>query len=236
MIEQLNVQRGVLPARAAARRAVVDALIARGAVAVVRLSSAAAGKDAVLALEAGGVTAIEVTMTTPGALQLIEQLAANSQLLIGAGSVMTAAMAREAIEAGAKYVVSPVFDADVMATAHTYDCASLPGAYTPTEIMQAYKSGADLVKVFPADTLGPAYLKSVLAPMPFLELMPTGGVTPDNIGQWLTAGAVAAGLGSALVDSALIAQRDWTSLTARARTVTDNVARARAGAISGRRV
>lgn len=230
MIDALNIMRGVLPARAAVRRAIVDALIARGAIAVVRLPTPEWGAEAVGALASGGVTAIEVTMTTPGALKLIGQLAGNSALLVGAGSVLTADNARQAIDAGAKYVVSPVFDADVLATAHTYDCAALPGAYTPTEMLQAYKAGADLVKVFPADTLGPGYLKAVLAPMPFLELIPTGGVTPDNVGSWLGGGAVAVGLGGSLVDAKLVAARDWAALTARARRVTEQVAVARAGA------
>lgn len=228
MIDALNIMRGVHPARAAARRAVVDAIISRGAVAVVRLASAERARDVVRALADGGVTAIEVTLTTPGALTLIELLGReHGGLLIGAGSVLTADAARQAIEAGAKYVVSPAFDADVLATAHTYDCAALPGAYTPTEMLRAYQAGADLVKVFPADTLGPSYFKAVLAPMPFLELMPTGGVTPENVGTWLKAGAVAVGLGGSLVDNAAVAARDWATLTAKARTVADAVRAAR---------
>lgn len=234
MIDALNVMRGVQPARAAKRRAVVDALIERGAVAVVRLASADRARDTVRALADGGVTAIEVTLTTPGAIALIESLRRlDSTLIVGAGSVLTAAAAREAIEAGATYVVSPVFDGDVLATAHTYDVPALPGAYTPTEALHAYREGADLVKLFPADTLGPAYLKGMLAPMPFLELMPTGGVTPDNVGTWLKAGAVAVGLGGSLVDPALVAAGDWNALASRARTVCEQVSRTRA-AMAGR--
>lgn len=229
MIDALNIMRGVHPARAATRRAVVDALIARGAVAVVRLSTADLARDAIVALADGGVTAIEVTLTTPNALELISALRRDREsLLVGAGSVLSAAQAREAVEAGARYLVSPVFDADVLATAHTYDVPALPGAYTPTEMLHAYKAGADLVKVFPADSLGPSYFKAVLAPMPFLELMPTGGVTPENVGTWLKAGAVAVGLGGSLVDPALVAARDWRALTERARRVTEQVALARA--------
>jgi 2-dehydro-3-deoxyphosphogluconate aldolase / (4S)-4-hydroxy-2-oxoglutarate aldolase len=230
MIDALNIMRGVHPARAAARRTVVDALLAHGAVAVVRLGDASRGRDVAAALVAGGVHAIEVTLTTPGALALIETLVkSESSLMVGAGSVLGAEAAREAIEAGARYLVSPVFDSDMLATAHTYDIPAFPGAYTPTEIFRAYKAGADLVKVFPAETLGPAYIKGVLAPMPFLELMPTGGVTPDNVGTWLAAGAVAVGLGSALVDPALVQARDFATITARARKVSDGIATARAG-------
>lgn len=235
MIDALNIMRGVHPARAATRRSVVDALLARGAVAVLRLPSEDWGREAVQAVASGGVTAIEVTLTTPGALRLIEQLSANEQLLVGAGSVLSAEAAREAIDAGARYLVSPVFDPDVLATAHTYDVPALPGAFTPTEMLQAYKAGADLVKVFPADSFGPGYFKAVLAPMPFLELMPTGGVTPDNVGQWLDAGAVAVGLGSALIDPRLVATRDWPALTARARVVSEQVALQRARKLLGDR-
>jgi 2-dehydro-3-deoxyphosphogluconate aldolase/(4S)-4-hydroxy-2-oxoglutarate aldolase len=229
MIDALNIMRGVHPARAATRRAIIDSLISRGAVAVVRLKSADRARDVVEAIADGGVTAIEVTLTTPNALTLITQLRRDQEsLLVGAGSVLSAEQARQAIEAGARYVVSPTFDPDVLATAHTYDVPALPGAYTPTEMLRAYQAGADLVKVFPADNLGPAYFKAVLSPMPFLELMPTGGVTPDNVGTWLSAGAVAVGLGSSLVDPALVQARDWSALTARARQVMSQVKAARA--------
>ncbi|MES2523993.1 MAG: bifunctional 4-hydroxy-2-oxoglutarate aldolase/2-dehydro-3-deoxy-phosphogluconate aldolase [Gemmatimonadota bacterium] len=235
MMNARNVLHGVQPARAAKRRAVIDGLIDCGAVAVVRLASAERAQDTARALADGGVTAIEVTLTTPGALALISTLRREqSTLLVGAGSVLSAAAAREAIEAGASYVVSPVFDADVLATAHTYDVPALPGAYTPTELLHAFQAGADLVKLFPADALGPAFLKAVLAPMPFLELMPTGGVTPDNVAQWLRAGAVAVGLGGSLVDPALVAARDWRAITTRARQVSEQVALARSTAASNR--
>ena len=229
MIDALHVMRGVHSARAATRRAVVDRLIAHGAVAVFRLPDASRGRDVAAALVAGGVQSIEVTLTTPGALSLIASLAkSDPSLIVGAGSVLSAEAAREAIDAGASYVVSPVFDADLLATAHTYDIPAFPGAYTPTEMFRAYQAGADLVKVFPADSLGPSYIKGVLAPMPFLELMPTGGVTPDNVGTWIAAGVVAVGLGSALVDPALVHAGDFATITTRARTVSDGIAVARA--------
>lgn len=214
-----------------ARRRIVDDLVARGAVAVVRLPDARRAPAVVDALAAGGVTAIELTLTTPGALELIAALrkAGGDALLVGAGSVLDADTARRAVEAGAAYVVSPVFRAEVVAESHRQGVPAMPGAYTPTEILTAHEAGADVVKVFPADTLGPAYLKGVLAPMPFLRLMPTGGVTPANVGDWLRAGAVAAGLGSALVDARLVAADDMAAITARARQTTENVAAARRG-------
>ncbi len=217
-------------AGSAARRSTIDALIHAGAVAVVRLPDASRGEAVVSALLSGGVRAIEVTMTTAGALDLIATLSASfgDALLLGAGSVLTEAHARQAIDAGARYVVSPVLDEAVIAAAHGHDIPALPGAFTPTEIVRAHHAGADLVKVFPADSLGPAYIRSVLAPMPFLELMPTGGVTPDNVGAWIAAGAVAVGLGSALVDPRLVSAGDFAGISARARVVTEGIAHARA--------
>jgi 2-dehydro-3-deoxyphosphogluconate aldolase/(4S)-4-hydroxy-2-oxoglutarate aldolase len=212
-----------------ARQRTVDQLVAHGAVAVVRLSNARLVREAVNALHAGGVRAVELTMTTPDALAVIEELARwmGDELLVGAGSVLGPDAARRAIDAGAEYVVSPVFRRAVVEEAHRQGVPAMPGAFTPTEILTAHDAGADLVKVFPADSLGPAFIKGVLAPMPFLRLMPTGGVTPDNAGEWLRAGAYAVGLGSALVDPKLVASGDLAGLTERARRVTAQVAEAR---------
>jgi len=218
-----------------ARRRIVDDLVARGAVAVVRLPDAARALAVVDALAAGGVTAIELTLTTPGALELIAALrkAGGEALLVGAGSVLDADTARRAVEAGATYVVSPVFRAEVVAESHRQGVPAMPGAYTPTEILTAHEAGADVVKVFPSEALGPAFFKGVLAPMPFLRLMPTGGVTPENAGEWIRAGAVAVGVGSALMDPKLIAAGDFDALTERARRLTRGVAEARAAMAGG---
>jgi len=215
---------------ARARQRTVDQLVAHGAVAVVRLPSARLVREVVDAVLAGGVRAIELTMTTPDALAMLEELARwrSDELLLGAGSVLGAEAARAAVDAGAEYVVSPVFKRAVVEEAHRLGVPALPGAFTPTEILTAHEAGADLVKVFPADSLGPAFVKGVLGPVPFLRLVPTGGVTPDNAGDWLRAGAAAVGLGSALVDPALVAAGDLAALTARARRVSAAVADARA--------
>ena len=201
-----------------------------GAVAVVRVRSADEAMAVSDALTAGGMQAIELTLTTPGALDVLRALRVRGgdALLLGAGSVLTVEDARAAIDAGASYIVSPVLDLDVMAVAHDADVPAMPGAYTPTELLVAYKAGADVVKLFPADGLGARYLRGLLAPMPFLPIMPTGGVTPDNIGDWLRAGAVAAGLGSALVDPSLVKSGDLATITARARQVVLGVTEARA--------
>ena len=214
------------------RQEVVRRISELGAVAVVRLADAGQVRRVVEAIHAGGVSAVEMTMTTPGALASIEELTRSmpAEVLVGVGSVLDADTARRAIEAGARYVVSPVFRADVVAEAHRQGVAAMPGAFTPTEILAAHEAGADVIKVFPADVLGTAFIKGVLAPMPFLKLMPTGGVTPDNVGEWLGAGCVAVGLGSALVDARRVdgGSLDW--LTERARRIADGVAAARGGA------
>jgi 2-dehydro-3-deoxyphosphogluconate aldolase/(4S)-4-hydroxy-2-oxoglutarate aldolase len=217
---------------APAGEAIVRRIEALGTLAVVRLPRAEDVLPVARALHAGGVSAIEVTMTVPNALDAIRQLAreAGDDLLIGVGSVLDEDTARRAVEAGARFVVSPVFKPLVLEEAHRQGAACLPGAFTPTEILRAHEAGADLVKVFPSESLGPSFIKGVMAPMPFLRLCPTGGVTPRNAGQWIRAGAAAVGLGSALVDTALVDNRDWGTITALARTTADAVAAARGGA------
>ena len=214
------------------RDAIVRRIEALGALAVVRLFRAEDVLPVAQALHAGGVSAIEVTMTVPGALDAIRRLAreGGGDLLVGVGSVLDEDTARQAVEAGARFVVSPVFKPLVLEEAHRQGAACLPGAFTPTEILRAHEAGADLVKVFPSDALGPSFIKGVMAPMPFLKLCPTGGVTPQNAGQWIRAGAAAVGLGSALVDTALVDNRDWGMITALARQTADAVAAARGGA------
>lgn len=214
------------------RARIAERIVALGALAVVRLPRADDVLPVARALHAGGVSAVEVTMTVPGALQAIERLAREmgDEVLVGVGSVLDAETARRAVEAGARFVVSPVFKAEVVEEAHRHGVPALPGAFTPTEILRAHEAGADLVKVFPSDALGPSFIKGVMAPMPFLKLCPTGGVTPANAGEWIRAGAAAVGLGSALVDTALVAKGDWATITRLARTTADAVAAARGGA------
>jgi 2-dehydro-3-deoxyphosphogluconate aldolase/(4S)-4-hydroxy-2-oxoglutarate aldolase len=181
------------------------------------------------AVVAGGVTVVELSMTTPGALEMIADLARwrADEVIVGAGSVLGASTARQAVDAGARFVVSPVHRAEVISEAHRHGVPAMPSAYTPTEILDAYDGGGDLVKLFPAATLGPAFLEAVLAPMPFLRVIATGGITPESAGAWVRAGAAAVGLGAALVDPRLVAAGDLTGLTARARAVAAAVADAR---------
>ena len=204
----------------------VARVAAEQAVAVVRTDSPDAMVELARALLAGGVSCIEITLTVPGALDAIRRVAEDlaqdadaPEVLIGAGSVLDAQQAESAIEAGASYVVSPLFKRDIVEAAHSLDAAAMPGCFTPTEILTATEAGADVVKVFPADALGMAFFRGVLAPMPHLRLMPTGGVSLTNADGWVAAGAVAVGVGSALVDKRAVAAGDWATITANARTL-----------------
>jgi 2-dehydro-3-deoxyphosphogluconate aldolase/(4S)-4-hydroxy-2-oxoglutarate aldolase len=214
----------------AARRALRERVERLGAVAVVRLGNTESAIRVADALHAGGVTALEITVTVPDAFSVIAAITRRfgDEVCVGVGTVLDVETVRGAVAAGARYVVSPVFRPAVIAESHRLGVPAMPGAITPTEMLTAHEAGADVVKIFPADRFGPGYLKSVLAPMPFLRLMPTGGVTPDNVGDWIDAGAVAVGLGGALVDARLVAAGDWSAITARARRVADGVAAARA--------
>ena len=200
-----------------------------GIVAVIRLEHAAVLSRVVEALAAGGVRAIEVTMTVPGAIESIRQLAARASddVLLGAGTVLDPETARRTIDAGARFVVSPVSRPSLIEACHAAGVPALPGCYSPTEILNAWDAGADIVKVFPAGGLGPAFFKDVRAPLPQVRLMPTGGVSIDNAGEWIRAGAVAVGVGSALVDPRLVAAGDFAAITERAARIVEHVRTAR---------
>ena len=201
-----------------------------GVVAVIRLKDPDTLRAVVDALAAGGVRALEVTMTVPRAVELIGELAPTlpDGFLLGAGTVTDARTARAVIDAGAAYIVSPVFRPEVIAACHEHQVPAIPGCLTPTEILAAHEAGADIIKVFPATTLGPQFLKDVRAPLPQVKLMPTGGVTLDNAGDWIRAGAVAVGLGSSLLDAKAIESDRFDIITANARKVVANIAAARA--------
>ena len=195
------------------------------AVAVVRTDEPDKLVEIAQALQVGGVVCFEITMTVPNAIEGIRAVTESMRgsVLVGAGSVTDVKTARAAIEAGARYVVSPVFKPEVIEACHALDAAAMPGCFTPTEILHAHESGADVVKVFPAGSLGPGFIRGVLAPLPHLKLMPTGGVSLDNATEWLRAGAVAVGAGSALVETEAIASGDWARLTQNARRLRASV-------------
>lgn len=201
-----------------------------GVVAILRMDATEKVVPVADALQQGGVHVIEITMGTPGVLRLIGQIAAQRpEILVGVGSVLDAETARMALHAGAKFIVTPVTKKEIIETGHRYDAPVLSGAFTPGEILTAFEAGADVVKVFPAESLGIPYLKAVLAPMPQLQLIPTGGVTVDNVGDWLRAGAFAVGVGSTLTDKQLIAEGNYGAITERARRMIEAVQQARKG-------
>lgn len=201
-----------------------------GVVAVLRAPSPEILVDISHALLAGGVVAIEVTMTTPKAIAAIEMLAdtLGDQAVVGVGTVLDAATASDAIQAGAQFVVSPVFDPQIVQTTKRYGKISIPGAFTPTEILAAWSAGADVVKVFPSTVLGPGYFKDILAPLPQLKLTPTGGVDLKNVADWIKAGAVFVGAGSSLVSKDAMSKKDWPSITANAKAFVEAIKAARA--------
>jgi 2-dehydro-3-deoxyphosphogluconate aldolase/(4S)-4-hydroxy-2-oxoglutarate aldolase len=190
-----------------------------GAVAIVRLESAERLRRVVDALLEGGVRAVEVTMTTGGALESLAECSASlgDSAVLGAGTVLDAETARMAISAGARFVVGPTLRPEVIQTCLRYDVVAIPGAFSPTEIAAAWEAGADIVKVFPGGVLGPVYLHELLGPLRHLRLMPTGGVTLDNAADFIAAGAVAVGVGSALVDRGAVERGEYAAITVRAR-------------------
>ncbi len=204
-------------------------ILQEGVVAIIRMDDDSKVIPVIEALKKGGLSAIEITMGTPNALKLIEKLAHQGDVIIGVGSVLDPETARMAINSGARFVVTPVSRQPVIEMAHRYDVPIFSGAFSPNEILTAYEQGADVVKVFPADTLGMDYFKAVKAPMPQLRLMPTGGVTLHNAGDWLKAGACAVGMGSALTDKAAIASGDYQQLTRNAEILLESISAGRSG-------
>jgi 2-dehydro-3-deoxyphosphogluconate aldolase/(4S)-4-hydroxy-2-oxoglutarate aldolase len=202
-----------------------------GVVAVIRMKDPAKLRAVFDALAEGGVRAIEVTMTVTGAVELIRQLARSlpsaSGIVLGAGTVIDAVTAHKVIDAGARFLVSPVFRREVVQVCQERGVAAAPGCFSPTEILDAHEMGADIIKVFPATALGPQYIKDLRAPMPQLKLMPTGGVSLDNAGDWIRAGAVAVGVGSSLLDTKAIDEGRLDVIASNARRIVASVASAR---------
>jgi len=187
-------------------------------IALIRADSPASLLDCARALSAGGLNCIELTMTTPGALDLCAQVARElPQVLLGLGTVLDAETARAGIAAGAKFIVTPAVRPAVIAACREAGVPILSGALTPTEACTAWDAGADVIKIFPAEFFGPAYIKSLKAPFPKMQFLPTGGVTPETVGDFLKAGAFATAAGSALVLPAALKAGDWAAITARAR-------------------
>ncbi|MGP3778752.1 bifunctional 2-keto-4-hydroxyglutarate aldolase/2-keto-3-deoxy-6-phosphogluconate aldolase [Halanaerobium saccharolyticum] len=189
-----------------------------GIVAVVRAENAEKALKITEAVKAGGIDAIEITMTVPGALDVIKQLTdeySRDEILIGAGSVLDAETARACILAGAEYIVSPSLDEETIAMCNRYQKAVMPGAMSVTEVVKAMKFGADIIKIFPATLFGPKIIKAVKGPLPQAPLMPTGGVSLDNVKDWIKAGSLAVGVGSSLSKGAKTGDYEQVTETAK---------------------
>ena len=201
-----------------------------GVVAVLRAPNGDILADVAEALLAGGVEAIEITFTVPGAHRVIEQVAdrLGDRILLGAGTVLDSETARVALLAGAEFIVSPVVNLDVIRLCRRYDKVVLPGALTPTEVLTAWEAGADIVKVFPSDLTGPKYLRALHGPMPQVRLMPTGGVNLDTAADFLRAGACALGIGGSLVESKAVAAGDMQRIESLAKQYIEIIKKTRA--------
>lgn len=200
------------------RAEIVSALVDPGLIAVVRTQALEQVAPLCEALLAGGVIAVEITLTVPNALVAIREarLKVGARALIGVGTVLSARSCSAALEAGAEFVVSPILRPELVTVAHEADRPVMLGAYTPTEAQAAHETGADFVKIFPADTLGPAYIKALRAPLPHLRIVPTGGVDLATAGEFIKAGCAALGVGSALVSQAILREANWPELSRRA--------------------
>jgi len=209
---------------------IVSRILETGVIPVIRAESPEIALRAIDAIRAGGISVLEITMTVPGAIRVIEEAAARfgDDAIVGAGTVLDAETARACILAGARFVVSPALDLETISCCRGYNIPVMPGAMTPSEVVTAWKAGADLVKVFPANAVGgPSYIKSLKAPLPQIGLVPTGGVSLENAGDFIRAGAAAVGVGSDLVDTKALRAGDDKIITERARQFIETVILAR---------
>jgi 2-dehydro-3-deoxyphosphogluconate aldolase / (4S)-4-hydroxy-2-oxoglutarate aldolase len=209
----------------------LDRVLRSGVVAIIRAPSGEMLADAASALAAGGVEAIEVTFTVPKAHKVLEQVAdrLGDKILLGAGTVLDPQTARTAILAGAEFIVGPNVNRRVIQLCRRYGKLVFPGAFTPTEVVAAWEAGADIVKVFPSDFVGPGYLKALAGPLPQIRLMPTGGVNLQTAPDFLRAGACALGIGGSLVEPKALAARDFARIESLARQYVELVKKSRQG-------
>ena len=200
-----------------------------GIIAVVRAQKPEQVLPLCQALIAGGVIAIEITMTTPHALEAIREArdSLGEKALIGVGTVLDANTCRAAIAAGSEFVVTPICRTELISIAHREDRPIMIGAYTPTEAQLAHEAGADFIKIFPADTLGAGYIKGIRAPLPHLRIVPTGGVDVHSVADFIKAGCAALGVGSSLVSTKILQEADWTALTRKAAEFVEAVRKAK---------
>jgi 2-dehydro-3-deoxyphosphogluconate aldolase/(4S)-4-hydroxy-2-oxoglutarate aldolase len=218
------------------KTAALERIARSGVVAVLRAEDGGLLVDVAEALLRGGVEAVEVTFTVPKAHRVIERMAdaLGNRVLLGAGTVLDPETARIALLAGAEYIVSPTVNLDVIRLCRRYDKAVLPGALTPTEVLTAWEAGADVVKIFPSDLTGPAYLKALAGPLPQVRMMPTGGVNLETAADFVKSGAFALGIGGSLVDARSLAERNFARIETLARQYVEIVAATRAAMSAGK--
>ena len=201
------------------KRKSLEDILDCGVVAIVRVGSAREAIEVCGAIAKGGVKPIEVTMTTPDAIDVIREFksAVKDEVLVGAGTVLDPETARAAILAGAEFLVTPTLNLKVIEVCHRYGKIVIPGAFSPTEILTAWEAGADIVKVFPAGAVGPQYLKDIKGPLPQIRLIPTGGVSLENTPDFIRAGAVAVAVGTSLVAKKAISEKKYDVITENAK-------------------
>jgi 2-dehydro-3-deoxyphosphogluconate aldolase/(4S)-4-hydroxy-2-oxoglutarate aldolase len=208
--------------------AILAKIKAEKVIALIRADSPDGLIDCAKAMADGGLTSIELTMTTPGAIRVLEKATAElPNFLFGLGTVLDAETARMGILSGARFIVTPAFQPEVITMAKRYSIPIFSGALTPTEALNTWQAGADAVKIFPAEFFGPAYIKSLKAPFPQIEFVPTGGVNAENLGEFLKAGAMAVAAGSSLVDGKALKEKNWAAITAKAKAFVAAVAAAK---------
>jgi 2-dehydro-3-deoxyphosphogluconate aldolase/(4S)-4-hydroxy-2-oxoglutarate aldolase len=208
---------------------ILSLLTTPGIIAIVRTQNSAQVLPVAEALLAGGVIAIEISLQTPNALAALRELRAklDDRAVLGIGTVMNPAACHAALEAGAEYIITPTCRTDLVPIAHAAEKPIMLGAYTPTEAQTAHEAGADLIKIFPAEGLGPAYIKALRVPLPHLQLVPTGGVNVQNVAEYFKAGCVAAGVSGLLISKQVLQDSNWAELTRRAREFVNSVREAR---------
>jgi 2-dehydro-3-deoxyphosphogluconate aldolase / (4S)-4-hydroxy-2-oxoglutarate aldolase len=205
----------------------LDVILATKVIAVIRMSNPEKLGSVTDAIVRGGVRAVEITMTTPDALNILQAMSAKKArgVLVGAGTVLDAGTAKAALAAGADFVVSPILDLGLIRVCRAADVFVAAGGLTPTEIVTAWNAGADVVKVFPATSVGPKYFRDLKGPFPNIRLMPTGGVDAGNAADFIKNGACAVAVGTALLDPVLIGKNDWATLEKNARALVESLAR-----------
>jgi 2-dehydro-3-deoxyphosphogluconate aldolase/(4S)-4-hydroxy-2-oxoglutarate aldolase len=212
------------------KREVFNRMMSEGLVPVIRVTSASEAIDVADAIKEGGVTLIEITMSVPGAIDVIKELTQKykDEIIMGAGTILDPETGRAALLAGAQFIVSPILNLDLIHLAHRYSAVVIPGTMTPTEILTAWNAGADMVKVFPAAQLGgPEYIKAIRGPLPQVLLVPTGGVNLQNAGAFIKAGATALGVGGELVDKKAIKEKKFHVITENTRAFLKTIREAR---------